>query len=161
MTEPDRRLPHPGVRIPPPTFFAAGFLIAYLIHRALPVPIVGPRMVEVHVIGGWALVLGGLALLAWAGFTFARARTAIYPNRPARLLVQSGPYGFSRNPMYVGLTAAYLGGTLLMNSAWPLLVLPMVLISISYFVIRREERYLEGAFGESYREYSRRVRRWL
>lgn len=110
---------------------------------------------------GWALVVGGLGLMAWAGVTFARARTAIIPVRPARVLVRGGPYRWTRNPMYLGLTVAYVGGTLLMNSAWPLLFLPIVLITVSVLVIRREERYLESAFGDAYREYSRQVRRWL
>jgi protein-S-isoprenylcysteine O-methyltransferase Ste14 len=153
--------PHPGVRIPPPTFYAAAYFVAYLLHRAVPMAILGPSAAPLRVTLGWGLVIGGLGLMAWAGLTFARARTSIMPIRPARVLVRGGPYRWTRNPMYLGLTIAYVGGTLLMNSAWPLLLLPIVLISISVLVIRREERYLHGAFAEEYRDYTRRVRRWL
>lgn len=153
--------PNPGVRIPPPTFFAAAYFVAYLLHRVAPVAILGPRSAPLRLSLGWALVIAGLSLMAWAGFTFARARTSVMPIRPARVLVRAGPYRWSRNPMYLGLTIAYVGGTLLMNSAWPMLLLPAVLISVSVLVIRREERYLHGAFGDEYREYTSRVRRWL
>ncbi len=153
--------PNPGIRIPPPTFFAAAYFVAYLAHRVAPVAILGPRAALLRVSLGWTLVIGGLGLMAWGGITFARARTSLMPTRPARVLVRGGPYRWSRNPMYLGLTIAYVGGTLLMNSAWPLLLLPVVLISVSVLVIRREERYLQGAFGDEYRDYTRRVRRWL
>jgi protein-S-isoprenylcysteine O-methyltransferase Ste14 len=93
--------------------------------------------------------------------TFARARTAIYPNQPARALVTTGPYRFSRNPMYLGLTAAYFGLALVLNWAWPLVLLPVVLGALSALVIDREERHLASSFGTAYTEYRRHVRRWF
>jgi protein-S-isoprenylcysteine O-methyltransferase Ste14 len=76
-------------------------------------------------------------------------------------LVTSGPYRFSRNPMYVGLSALYLGLALLFNVAWPLALFPVVVMALFRLVIRREERYLAEAFGETYALYAQRVRRWL
>jgi len=75
--------------------------------------------------------------------------------------VVQGPYRFTRNPMYVGLAALYAGVTLLVNSLWPLLLLPVVLVVIRWRVIAREEAYLERKFGDVYRTYTTRVRRWL
>ncbi|HKI04807.1 MAG TPA: isoprenylcysteine carboxylmethyltransferase family protein, partial [Thermoanaerobaculia bacterium] len=92
---------------------------------------------------------------------FWRARTAVMPNRPASSLVLVGPYRFSRNPMYTGLTGMYLGLAFWLNALWPLLLLPLVLLLLWKAVIQNEERYLSTAFGDSYADYCRRVRRWL
>jgi protein-S-isoprenylcysteine O-methyltransferase Ste14 len=140
--------------------FALGFAAGWMIERARPLALVpgAPRWTEP---AGLAIVALGLGLMAWALLTFRRARTAVYPNRPAARLVAAGPYRWSRNPMYVGLTAAYLGLALLADTAWPVLLLPVVLVALTLGVIRREERYLAAAFGPAYADYRRRVRRWL
>jgi protein-S-isoprenylcysteine O-methyltransferase Ste14 len=85
----------------------------------------------------------------------------VLPNRPASALATGGPYHFTRNPMYVGMALLYIGLALVLNTAWPLVFLPLVLLIIDAAVIRREERYLISAFGEEYRAYCSRVRRWL
>ena len=92
---------------------------------------------------------------------FFRARTHLIPNRPANALVMAGPYRFTRNPMYVSLTAVYLGVCVLMLSLWALLLLPLVLMVIYTKVIAPEEAYLERRFGGEYAHYRKRVRRWL
>ena len=93
--------------------------------------------------------------------TFGRARTAINPHHSASQLVTHGPYRFTRNPMYTGLTIAYLGGSALVDSAWPIIALPIVLLILVKTVISREEMYLADAFGAEYRGYVARVRRWV
>jgi protein-S-isoprenylcysteine O-methyltransferase Ste14 len=75
--------------------------------------------------------------------------------------VTHGPYRFTRNPMYTGLTLQYLGVSALINSAWPIIVLPIVLLILIQTVILREERYLRDAFGVEYVGYVASVRRWL
>lgn len=151
----------PGVQFPPPLLFVVGFGAAWLVERQFSAPL-APRDLDVPLDPmGRALFLGGLALMFWGIVTFHRAKTAVYPNQPASALVGGGPYRFTRNPMYVGLTIAYLGGVASANSVWPLAVLPLVLLGVYRFVIRREERYLESEFGDAYREYCARVRRWL
>lgn len=100
-------------------------------------------------------------MLLWGLVTFLRARTAIYPNQPARQLVDHGPYRFSRNPMYVALTVVLIGVALLADNLWMLLLTPVVLCVLTVFVIRREEAYLTSTFGEHYTSYVNRVRRWL
>jgi protein-S-isoprenylcysteine O-methyltransferase Ste14 len=112
-------------------------------------------------IAGALLIAAGLAVTYWGIFTFRRARTAVYPHYPASRLVQGGPYRFSRNPMYTGLALVYVGLSMLTNTVWPLLLLPLVLVALVFLVIHREERYLASAFGEEYEAYRRRVRRWL
>jgi protein-S-isoprenylcysteine O-methyltransferase Ste14 len=153
----------PGVRFPPPLIFASAFLLGWLIHRyAVPLwpsmPSGLGRLVDVI---GWILVAIGLAFAYWGIFTFLRRRTAIYPNRDASTLVIEGPYRYSRNPMYSGMIIAYIGGVAVVKSLWPLVLLPVAILVLYRFVIMREERHLAEAFGESYREYQRRVGRWF
>jgi len=154
---------HPGVRFPPPLVFAAGLLIGLALDRWIfTIPIAGGEGDRAPLtILGWFALVAGVAFAAWGMITFRRARTAIVPFRPARTVVSSGPYRWSRNPMYVGLTALYTGLAVLLNAGWPLILLPLVLTALWFFAIRREERYLTHAFGDQYIEYQRRVRRWL
>jgi protein-S-isoprenylcysteine O-methyltransferase Ste14 len=100
-------------------------------------------------------------VMLWGLATFARARTPIIPDRPARQLVSHGPYRISRNPMYLGLTSLYTGLALVLNLAWPLVLLPVVLLTLTATVIVHEERHLRAAFGATYEDYCRRVRRWI
>ena len=155
------RVANPGVRFPPPTLLVAGFVIGWLLHRKWPVPLVPSGRGPATVGGGWVLVLIGLAVVAWGLITLFRHQTAIMPHNPASRLVASGPYRYTRNPMYVGMTTAYLGGVLVTNMFWPLLFLPLSLFALTMLVIRREERYLANAFGAEYAAYRGRVRRWL
>jgi protein-S-isoprenylcysteine O-methyltransferase Ste14 len=157
------RLPHPGVRFPPPFLFAAGFLGGLAIERwvyRLPLTATPPARQALAAVG-WLCVVAALSLVAWALLTFRAARTAIIPNQPARRLVRSGPYRFSRNPMYLALTVLYLGLALVFNLGWPILFGPAVIASLIALVIQREERYLAGAFDTEYADYRRDVRRWL
>lgn len=155
-------LRHPGVRFPPPFLYAAGFLAGLALERwVVRLPLGGRAPRPALVILGWLGILLGLAYAGWGLATFFRARTAIMPIRPASRLVTSGPYRFSRNPMYVGLSVLYVGLALLFDVGWPLLLLPGVLALLQVLVIRKEERYLASAFGNEYAEYRQRVRRWL
>jgi protein-S-isoprenylcysteine O-methyltransferase Ste14 len=107
------------------------------------------------------MMLGGLALSGAVMYHFGKAGTAVTPWKEARRLVVSGPYRFSRNPDYVG-QALFVGGlALLLATPWVFLALLPALLIVRYGVIAREERYLERRFGEEYRQYCGRVRRWL
>jgi protein-S-isoprenylcysteine O-methyltransferase Ste14 len=108
-----------------------------------------------HVLGWPLLVLGSL-LAAWAVMTFK----AMDFSQPTRIIV-SGPYHFSRNPMYLAWTMLYLGMAMLVNTWWLLILLPVVIAFTHYIVVYQEEPKLKQRFGEAYREYSGRVRRYL
>jgi protein-S-isoprenylcysteine O-methyltransferase Ste14 len=151
----------PNVRVPPPLVFVAGWIAAWLLHRALPFSIDGAGPSAVQRAVGATVLAGGLLLMVWAVLTFAAARTPLVPVRAARVLVESGPFRFSRNPMYLGLTLAYTGLAILLNLVWPFLVLPGVLVLLTVAVVRREERHLMARFGHKYRAYTSRVRRWM
>ena len=112
-------------------------------------------------VGATICVVASVAVVGAAFAAFRRARTTVIPGRPANALVTAGPYQVTRNPMYVSFVALYIGATLLLNTWWPALLLPVVVFVIDRFVIRNEERYLAAAFPREYAEYRARVRRWL
>ncbi|WP_331054806.1 isoprenylcysteine carboxylmethyltransferase family protein [Longimicrobium sp.] len=153
---------NPGVRFPPLLLFVAGLVAGWALDRyVVHLPLLPVGVQRIAGVAGPVLVVAGLAIILWGVLTFRRARTGIYPTQPASRIVYAGPYRFTRNPMYTGMLAAYLGGMLLARTAWPLLLLPAVLLLLQHFVISREERYLEAEFGAEYHEYRQRVRRWL
>ena len=104
---------------------------------------------------GWPLIVAGLTLGAWA----VQAAAGVELERPNQL-VDSGPYAFSRNPMYLAWTVGYVGVALVAGTAWPLVLLPVVL-AVTQVVVMREERSLERRFGDAYRGYKTSVRRYL
>lgn len=157
----DARATSPGVWFPPPTLFVVGFLVGLALDRWILRLGLGGVSRSALVVAGWLLIVAGMLVLLWAMLTFVRARTALLPSRPARTVVANGPFRYSRNPMYVGMSAVYIGLAFLMSETWPLVLLPFVLISLYTLVIRREERYLGDAFGDEYAAYRARVRRWL
>ena len=151
----------PNVLVPPPFLFVAGWILAWVLSRLRTFPIDGAGPSPVQVGLGLVALAGGLTLMGWGLATFHRARTPIVPVRPARLVVTNGPFRFTRNPMYLGLTAGYFGLALLVNQAWPVVLLPAVLVALTTLVIEREERHLARTFGAEYDAYRARVRRWL
>jgi protein-S-isoprenylcysteine O-methyltransferase Ste14 len=149
-----------GVHYPPPLLYVAGIVAGWLAQRAHPLTITGnPSLVRTSL--AIAFGLGWLAVFAAASGAFVRHRTTLIPNRPAAALVTSGIYRYTRNPMYVSLVLLYLAVTLVLDSWWPVVFLPLVVIAVDRLVIFREERYLAHAFPGEYAEYRERVRRWV
>lgn len=153
----------PAVRFPPPLLFISALVLAWLLDsRVVSLPMVeSAASARVLDVSGGVLIIAGGILAAWGAITFWRHKTTVLPHLPASRLVEAGPYRFTRNPMYAGFISAYLGAMLLMNSLWPVPLLPLVLGILYRFVIRREEQHLTEAFGEEYVAYTQRVRRWL
>lgn len=146
-----------GVVAPPPLIYAVPLAAGLLLGHIVALPIVQPRLAMP--IGLAFVLLGGV--LVPAVRAFRRAGTAPQPWRPSTALVVSGPYRFSRNPMYLGFTLLYAGIAIWANTTWPFLLLPLVLVTMVRGVIEREEAYLERRFGAAYLDYKARVRRWL
>lgn len=135
-------------------WFAFGLFLNWLI------PLQSYECESTHIAGG---ILGfmGTALGLWGVYAFHRAGTNVRPNRPVTALVTDGPFRYSRNPLYVAMTVIYLGMTLSTGSWWPLAALLPVLVTVHWRIVLREEQFLEGKFGETYRAYRTRVRRWV
>ena len=149
------------IRFPPPLIVAITLGTAFLVHRSWPTHILdGSRAGGVR-IGGILLAALGLALILSALGIFFRAKTTPLPWGPTSSIVTRFPYTLTRNPMYLGLAIVSLGITLWGNSLWPFLFFPMMIAVLQTKVIEPEERYLEARFGDEYRAYRSRVRRWL
>ncbi len=143
----------PGVIAPPPLIFVAALATGYFLRNNF-VRVGSPAI-------GAAIAVIGLMIVALAFAPMLRARTNIDPYKPASTLITSGPFRFSRNPIYLGTTLLYIGAALSFRLTAALVLLPIALIVLHYGVIRREERYLERKFGDHYRNYRARVRRWF
>lgn len=149
---------HPQVVAVPPVIYAGAFGLGLIVEG----------LIRTHVPGstlrfglGGLLLLVGFGLMGAALRAFRAAGTHVEPYLPATTLVTTGPYRFTRNPIYLGMTAAYLGAGLLSDSLWILIFAIPVLALIHVGVVLREEAYLTVKFGDRYREYVRAVRRWV
>lgn len=151
---------HPGVVVPPPVIYLGFILFGWGLSLVLNEAGFGLAM-EIRRGLALALIVGGLLLDGMAAGTFRRAGTAVEPWKPSSNLVDAGPYRFSRNPIYVGFAITYVGLAVAMDSPVTLALLFPCLMVIDRYVIVREERYLEARFGQAYRDYRARVRRWL
>ena len=150
-----------GIRAFPPLIAAIGIAIGLALTFLYPVPIVEASGQRVLAGVGVVMLVVWLFLAASANMTFRRIGTPVNPYKPTTSLAQGGPYRFTRNPMYLGLVLMTVGFALVMNSMWLILVAVPVMLALRNLVIVHEERYLEGKFGDEYREYSKRVRRWF
>jgi protein-S-isoprenylcysteine O-methyltransferase Ste14 len=148
-----------NVRIRPPIAWTVAALAGLALNWLLPLPFV-PAAVPAGWLGATVFALA-LALFAWAIATIARAGSNVPTNLPTTTIVDTGPYRFTRNPIYLGMVLGLIGLAIALNSLWLLLALVPFVLVIRYGVIAREEAYLQRKFGDVYRRYSVRVRRWL
>ena len=148
----------PHVIVLPPLLYVAALAAGLLLNWAVPEPILSAG--ERYWIGG-ALAAIGVLIAASARSLMQRAGTNVNPMLPTTAIVTTGPFRFSRNPLYIALNLMYVGLALLTNAGWVLALIVPVLLVMHYGVIRREERYLEAKFGDAYRSYRAHVRRYL
>lgn len=150
-----------GVIARPPLIFLAALLLGFVWDLLLPLPFPVPGTDLVHWILGGSLILIGLALAVAGIRNFSRAGTPVRGNKPTRTLVTTGIHGWTRNPIYLGMFLIYGGIGVAAQSPWVLMITLPLAITIRYGVVAREEAYLERRFGQAYRDYKARVRRWL
>jgi protein-S-isoprenylcysteine O-methyltransferase Ste14 len=148
-----------GVVARPPLIFLAALLLGLALDRLLPFAV--PDGDLVHRIIAGPLILVGLGLFAAGIRNFSRAATPVPTNEPTRTLVTTGIHGWTRNPIYLGMFLIYAGIGVAARSPWTLILMLPLAITIRYGVVAREEAYLERRFGDTYRDYKARVRRWL
>lgn len=144
--------------IRPPFVYLGSIGLGLLLHLFWPMQLL-PASLSVPI--GVMLVLVAGTLFISAVRTFRKAGTPVPGNRPTSTIVRSGPYGFSRNPIYLAFTLLQMGLAAWVNSLAVLLTLFPALALMVLVVIPREERYLEGRFPSEYLQYKRGVRRWL
>jgi protein-S-isoprenylcysteine O-methyltransferase Ste14 len=145
-------------RLWPPVAVGAPLLAGWLVTRLWGDPI---ELAEWRRPVGWALVLFFVVWNGWSLWLFGRHETGLLPGQATRSLIEDGPFRLSRNPLYVGLLAVYLGLALLAPTFWGLALFPAAVLLTLWGAILPEERYLHRRFGAQYDDYARRVRRWL
>jgi protein-S-isoprenylcysteine O-methyltransferase Ste14 len=149
----------PRTLLLPPLPFAVAIAGGWWLDRhvhVLPLPRGGLPLAA-----GLLLIGTAVLVFVWALVTLRRQRTTVNPYRAATALCTDGPFGFSRNPIYVADWLVLAGFALVLGTAWPLVFAPPIWLLIRFGVIRHEEAHLEAVFGEAYRAYRGRVRRWL
>jgi len=146
--------------IPVPWVFVLTYLAGVGMEHVLPLHMSLEVLPGVSVAGA-ALFAIGASIAAWGLLTFRKARTTTVPGQASSQLVTWGPYRLSRNPMYVGLTLAYLGEAGILKQVWPAVLLPLTVAYVNWVVIAVEEGKLRDVFGEGYEQYRARVRRWV
>jgi len=147
-----------GVKFPPPFIFLLSILIGLGLQRFWPMSVV-PATLALPL--GVASIVFALVLVILGFRELRRHKTTIRPDEPSSAIVKTGPYRFTRNPLYVSLSALQLGIGLWTNILWVVVMLIPVWIVMTTQVIAREEAYLERAFGEEYSSYKASVRRWI
>jgi protein-S-isoprenylcysteine O-methyltransferase Ste14 len=148
----------PRTLAPPPLVYAVALYAAWWLEQHYSLAF---NLEPFAPILGWALIGLGLAGFAWALVAIWGHRTTVNPYKAASNLGTHGPFAHSRNPIYVSDWFVYSGVTLLLGTAWALLLAPLVWSVMRYGVIAHEEAHLLAKFGDEYRGYCSRVKRWL
>jgi protein-S-isoprenylcysteine O-methyltransferase Ste14 len=150
-----------GVIAPPPLLAAVVVLLGLMLDWLLPAYVLTVALSSgSRITIGIALIAAGLALIIPANLAFRSAGTNVEPWKPAVALVSDGVFGWLRNPMYVGGTLFLAGLSILLASDWMLVMTIVFVVVIHFGVVKREERYLEAKFGETYRRYMSAVPRY-
>ena len=150
-----------GVIARPPRLFLAALVVGHACDHFWPVPLAFPGTGAAYWMIGGGMVLVGLALAVAGIRNFSQAATPVPTIEPARVLVTTGIHARTRNPIYLGMFLIYGGIGMAVRGPWILILALPLAITIRYGVVAREEAYLERRFGDAYRDYKARVRRWL
>ena len=143
----------------PTTYFFIYLALLLILDWFFPgLPMIKPPY---HFFIGLPLVFFGISFNLWAGRLFKEKKTTVKPfQRPSALVVE-GPFRFTRHPMYLGFVSILLGLAFVLNNAVTLLLPMAMLMTMQILFVSREEQTLEEIFGDDYRHYKKRVRRWL
>lgn len=148
-------------RIPwPLVLFWSGVAGAIALGYTLPLPWPGVDDLASRVVGG-SIGLAGVALLVWATLTMWHHRTTVLPHKPASALVTDGPYRYFRNPLYLAQAMIIMSVAEPTKNVWFVAGALFFAVGLNWLSILPEERHLEARFGDEWREYAKRTRRWL
>ena len=150
---------NPEIIAAPPRLYLIAFTVSVILHLVHPVTVTDQTLYRMAI--GVTLLVINAILVRWAFVTMHTAQTSPNPFESSTALVVTGPFKFSRNPVYVAMTGLYFAAALIINSLWPLLLLLPLMVTMHVGVVLREESYLEQRFGAVYAAYKMRVRRWL
>lgn len=153
-----RHKDHANVKVHPPVLLLIHILGAFLLNWLSPLPFVLTKPLEWT---GYFLVFAGLGFALGAVSQFGKMHTTLDPHGSVNAIVTSGPYRFSRNPIYLGFVCTLIGLPLAVGNYWGAVLSPLLVVALYQLVIKHEEAYLEEKFKDVYTSYRSRVRRWL
>jgi protein-S-isoprenylcysteine O-methyltransferase Ste14 len=145
----------------PALIYIAAIAIGIALTVVYPLPWIEGPLRDILVAVGWLLVAAGIVLDITAIRALMRAKTTIMPSGTAEHLVTSGPFSFTRNPIYLGNTTLTIGIGLIVGSIWFLIAALVAAFMTQAVTIVHEEKYLKARFGKRYHDYALRVRRWI
>lgn len=145
----------------PPVIYLLAIAIAIALSIVVPLPWFGPPLSDLLFAIGWLLAVAAVALDFMAIRTLRKAQTTVMPTRAADHLVTSGPFGLSRNPIYLGNTTLMFGIGFITGFIWFFVLALVAAFATQKLAIEPEERHLSIRFGKRYRDYTRKVRRWI
>lgn len=148
----------PHTLIPPPLVYAAGLGLSWWLEHLVSLGF-APSMAVQQI--AWIVLGVGSVLMLWAVLTIWQHHTTVNPYKGVSNLVTTGPFVFSRNPIYLADVIVYFAVMVLMGTVWPVFFAPLVWVVMRYGVIAHEEAHLTAKFGEVYLAYCQRVRRWI
>ena len=149
----------PNVVIHPPIALGMAIILALAANWVWPLPFLPPGIAHIEL--GLIVILSAFVLVRWSVQTFRKSKTNILTNQAALAIVSTGPFAYSRNPIYVGALIGLIGFALAVNSLWFLVALVVIFFVLQFGVIAREEAYLTRKFGQTYLDYKVKVRPWL
>ena len=149
------------LHVPVPWVFILTYLCGVVLELVCHSKVHAPDSHATSTIAGGVLFALGALVAGWSWLIFYKARTTTVPRKGVQPVDHRGPYRFSRNPMYVGLSLAYLGEAGLLHQVWPVLLLPLTIVYINWVVIPVEEARLKEVFALDYQTYCAKVRRWF
>jgi protein-S-isoprenylcysteine O-methyltransferase Ste14 len=156
-TSAPQEVANPGV-VRPPVVYLISLVLGELIQLITPVALLPATLAES--IGPFPVAVA-IALFLYSVATFRAAGTPVPARKLTTVIVSTGPYRLSRNPIYLAFSLLQLGIAIWINSVWLLTTLVAAVALMHRVVIPREERYLERKFGARYLDYKASVRRWL
>ena len=152
----------PPSRFPwPPVLYFLGLLAAVALNAIYPLPWIGQPLSDLLFAFGVILVAGAVALDLYAMRELKRGNTTIMPTKAADHLIVAGPFGFTRNPIYLGNTALLIGIGLVTHIAWFIPAALLAAFATQKLAIEPEEKHLAKRFGKKFHDYAKRVRRWI
>jgi protein-S-isoprenylcysteine O-methyltransferase Ste14 len=158
MTIPNEDGAH--VRFPPPLVFLGAVIAGALVQRTA-VPLSLSAAATIRVAAGVFILACGIGLVLSARMLFTRTGQSPMPWKPTPELILQGPYRFTRNPMYVGVTLFVIGLGVAVNDLWISLFAMPALLIVHFIAVLPEERYLAEKFGAGYQSFLAKVRRYI
>lgn len=153
-------LDRPRLIAPPPLIFAVCVIAAVIVDTFRPLPLCNMSDTVRYTVSAVVFLIS-IAIGLSALRVFRAAKEHPSPYKPTQTIVDSGPFRFTRNPIYISFLVTALAIAILDNSWWVVLSMIPLALLLEFGVIRREEEYLSRKFGAVYDDYRRRVRRWI